>query len=190
MQTKEEIRRDMLALRRRMPSAVLAERSGLICGRVMRMELFKRAEGILTYVPLPGEVSTLPLIRGTWQAGKTVAVPRVTEEGLVFSAIRSLDELEEGAFHVMEPRESAPADFAGFPVILPGLAFDGRGNRIGYGRGYYDRYLAARPGHPLVALSFDFAVLQEVPSTSEDVRADLIVTESGVLCCHLDRIHF
>ncbi len=180
-QEKRNLRRQMTARRKAHDSGIFEEKSRQILRNLAETSLWREAEQILTYVSLPGEVSTRELILKAWSEGKETLVPKVTPEGLVFSVLTSFDELEEGCFHVLEPLKVIPASAKRALMILPGLAFDLKGNRLGYGGGYYDRYLAAHPELPTCALAFDFSVFEEIPVLDTDIRADLLVTESRTI---------
>ena len=107
--------------------------------------------------------------------------PRVEGDDLVFCQIRSFDDLKEGYFHVMEPQGIPIEEDAKALIVMPGVAFDVKKHRIGYGRGFYDRWLAAHPGHPTAALSFDFALEESVPSESTDMVPDMLITDRGII---------
>ena len=102
-----------------------------------------------------------------------------------FYPVSSMNSLSEGAFGILEPSAkdvSASENAAGKSLmLLPGVAFDKAGNRIGYGRGYYDRYLAGCPGISKIALAFEFQITDRIPAEHTDIKADLIITEKGVL---------
>ena len=176
--SKRDIRLEVLEKRARMSPEERALKSRAIGDRLMKTGLWADAKTVFLYMSLPGEVETDRLIAEAWSQGKQVAVPKVTEEGLVFSKLDSFEELSEGSFHVREPREIREISDGRALVIMPGVAFDIKCNRIGYGKGFYDRYLFEHRGHPAVALSFDFAVYSKIPSGPHDIKPGLIITES------------
>ena len=176
--SKRDIRLEVLEKRARMSPEERASKSRAIGDRLMKTGLWADAKTVFLYMSLPGEVETDRLIAEAWSQGKQVAVPKVTEEGLVFSKLDSFEELSEGSFHVREPREIREISDGRALVIMPGVAFDIKCNRIGYGKGFYDRYLFEHRGHPAVALSFDFAVYSKIPSGPHDIKPGLIITES------------
>ncbi|MCH4040016.1 MAG: 5-formyltetrahydrofolate cyclo-ligase [Eubacteriales bacterium] len=180
-ETKESIRKRILAMRRRIPALMLTQKSGIIEKRLMQTAEWKMAKSIYTYISLPGEVETNTLVTAAWEEGKTVAAPRVEGDDLVFCQIRSFDDLKEGYFHVMEPQGIPIEEDAKALIVMPGVAFDVKKHRIGYGRGFYDRWLAAHPGHPTAALSFDFALEESVPSESTDMVPDMLITDRGII---------
>ena len=132
------------------------------------------------------ETETSDLIRQAWADGKKTAVPKVIGETMKFFYITSLEnDLEEGYFGIRENYEKNPADEAadreGSLMLMPGVAFDEARHRIGYGGGFYDRYLEAHPGLRTAALAFEFQVKAEVPFEKFDILPGRIVTEKRVI---------
>jgi 5-formyltetrahydrofolate cyclo-ligase len=123
------------------------------------------------------------MVEAMHDSGKRVALPRVVDDALVLHLVERDTELVEGAFSVPEPPRDAPrlqpsdVDFA----LIPALAVDPRGHRIGYGGGYYDRLLPALPTATTCALAYDFQLIAEVPAAPFDVAVDLIVTDARVI---------
>jgi 5-formyltetrahydrofolate cyclo-ligase len=160
------------------------------CGRLAGFDEFAAAQTVMMYMPLVTEVDVTSLALKCFQTGKTVCVPRVDW------VKRSMEPVEAHSFddHVMEldehgirtPRfgrviSSAMLDL----VIVPGLAFDAQGHRLGRGGGYYDRFLSRlRPETSKVALVFDFQLVDRVPRIDHDVAVDIIVTDRRVLFVH------
>ena len=103
--------------------------------------------------------------------------PKVTGSEIVFSRITSMSDLSEGTFRIPEPREIVPFDFEQPLIVLPGVAFDVTGNRVGYGRGFYDRYLSAHLGLKNCAVAYDFSVFPQILADEWDVRTDCLITE-------------
>ncbi len=153
--------------------------------RVEELPEYRRARVVATYVGVKSEVATRSLIEGRLARGEPTAVVYRQEGDLALCLIRSLDELAPASFGLWEPapalvadaeRHCAPADVDLF--LVPGLAFDLAGGRIGYGKGYYDRLLGtARPGAVFVALAFECQMVEHVPTSPRDVPVHLIVTE-------------
>ncbi|MCD8348094.1 MAG: 5-formyltetrahydrofolate cyclo-ligase [Lachnospiraceae bacterium] len=169
--------------RRELSEAVLREKSAAICAAVMEMPEFLTADEIFVYMDCKGEVSTKPLIEASWRLGKKVAAPKVEGEDMRYYYISSYEDVEDGYFHVPEPKTAEPAveELAKrVLLIVPGVGFDRERNRCGYGKGFYDRYLAAHPEYVTVALAFDFQIVDEVPTRPEDIRPIVLMTESRV----------
>ncbi len=182
MESKETIRERILQMRKRAPELSLREMSGIICKKLTTLPEYKQAKSIYTYVSFAGEVSTFPLIEAAWMDGKTVAVPRVIgSDTLQFIELTTWDQLEEGYFHVLEPVSGQRASDEEALLVMPGVAFDLMRHRIGYGKGFYDRYLSEHPSHTTAALSFDFALLASIPAEEHDRTPQIIVTEKRIL---------
>jgi 5-formyltetrahydrofolate cyclo-ligase len=160
-------------------------RSAAICERVAALPGFVAARAIHCYLPMRSEVDTRPLIAAALAHGKRVAVPIVVSGAgdLAHAWLDSLDAgaLVPGVFGTSHPREARPASPGDWDLtIVPLLAFDRRGRRLGYGKGYYDRLLAASP---TIAVGVGFAAQEAValPATERDVSLDWIVTENEVI---------
>ncbi len=157
-------------------SAVIRERlQGLAC--------WKEARAVGLYAAIRGEVDTLPLIEAARAAGKRVAFPRArrSEETLTFYEVESEVELSPGAFGVPEPAEDdsrrLPIDQLSL-LIVPGIAFDRRGHRLGFGGGFYDRLLGASR-LPSVGLAYAWQIHDALPAGDHDRGVDIVVTETG-----------
>ena len=160
-------------------------KEALIALRVEQLSEYQRAQVVAAYVGVKSEVATRSLIEGRLARGEPTAVVYRQERDLALCLIRSLDELAPASFELWEPvpavvanaeRHCAPADVDLF--LVPGLAFDLAGGRIGYGKGYYDRLLgAARPGAVFLALAFECQMVEHVPTSPRDVPVHLMVTE-------------
>lgn len=182
--TKEELRRQMLAARKRVPELMLRQRSGIIVQQLTRTEEWKKAKSVWTYISLPGEVETTTLIEKAWREGKEVAVPKVEGDDLTFRVIDDWSEVKEGYFHVLEPVDRRISFEEDALVIMPGLAFDLTRNRLGYGRGFYDRFLTQHTQHPTIAVSYDFALFREIPHEDSDVRPQVVITDKRIIQKH------
>ena len=180
---KKEIRAEVKKRRREADEETLHEKSLQILERFRQLSAYKDASLLLAYVAAQREVETRLLMRCAWDDGKKVAVPRVDGDGIMhFYYLRSLKDLEPGAFGIMEPRADCricePEEGL---LLMPGVAFDEQGHRVGYGGGYYDRYLEKHPHLIHIALAFEFQIFPEVPSEKHDICPDLIVTENRIL---------
>jgi 5-formyltetrahydrofolate cyclo-ligase len=184
---KEELRKRLAGLRRAISAETRAGYAAKMCEHLIAHESFRRAQVVLAYSALRFEISPGAAIDAALALGKTVALPRTIPEtrALALHAYRAGDELIESGFVVKEPLESAPAlapetvDL----VLVPGLGFDARGHRLGYGQGYYDRLLPLLPHATRVGVCFELSLLVEVPSTALDVPVDLLITERRVIQC-------
>ena len=163
-----------------------ARRSQAIVGRLIRLDLFRQSQTIHCYLSIRQEVNTEPIIRQAWRDGQQVLVPVVdwSTKSLRHSILTSFDVLEVGRCDLREPRDGARkfVHAAGCDlVIVPGVAFDRTGNRIGYGGGHYDGFLQ-EVSAPKIAPVFAFQLVEKLEPEAWDVRADVLVTEDEVVC--------
>lgn len=184
MQTKSELRAFYRAQRKALDPAAQAVRDAELLSRLLTLPEYSRCGAVYTYIAKPGEVDTHPLIRAAWANGKRVAAPRwdAAHEQLRFYWLSDAAQLAPGAFGVMEPIPACPpADSASAAdlCIVPGLAFDAAGYRLGYGKGCYDRYLPEFAGIS-VGVCGAAAVELHLPHDSLDVPVQLLVTERYV----------
>jgi len=188
---KEIIRKRILNLRNSQSKFSAITNSYKIQERLFRLPEFVRAKTILFYVATRDEVKTESMIKKALEYGKRVVVPisNVKERTLNLSEIKDFDELEPGAFNIPEPKKqflrpvsSEEIDL----VIVPGVAFDEKGNRIGYGMGFYDRFLRNVKKHILViGLAYEFQIIKKIPVDDKDVTVHKVVSEKEILNCIL-----
>jgi len=175
---KKALRRQINEKKRALSSQQLEQASERLTAALVKTECWQAAQSIYIYLSYNNEVRTDALVRLALEQGKTVAVPLVEGAGeMSFRVIKSLDEVKEGYMGIREPDASAPlARDTHALVILPGLAFDRSGGRMGYGGGYYDRFLEKEPEHPTAALCFDFQMVEKVPAEEHDIPAGLVIS--------------
>lgn len=182
---KEGLRKRLAALRRSLSAEARAERSAEACAQLATELCFTRAQLVLGYAPLRFELDPGPVLARAWAEGKRVALPRVIPETgeLSLHLYQAGDALEESGFGVREPLAGAPevAPDAVELVLVPGLAFDARGYRLGYGKGFYDRLLPRLPRAERVGLAFELSLLPEIPGEEHDVPMHRVITERRVL---------
>lgn len=166
------------AVRRLMPPEEKQKADRIICDNVMTRPEWRKAEIICLYMSLPEEVDTKPLLAAALTEKKQVVFPRVDHERLVLYQIRSIKDFTRGAYHILEPKKSIPlVDPASVDLfIVPGVAFDLNGYRLGHGKGYYDRLLAGI-SVPILGLAYEIQIVAEVPHTSYDVPMTAVITE-------------
>ncbi|MGN0318824.1 MAG: 5-formyltetrahydrofolate cyclo-ligase [Lachnospira sp.] len=185
---KKQIRRYIKEKKEQLSKAYIEKESRRIFEKLYSLLEFKNEENIFSYVSYNQEVDTYPFISHCMELGKNVFVPKViTCDGqnndMEFFNITSMDELVEGYKGIMEPIEGtavAPDDIPGL-MIMPGLAFDEKLNRVGYGGGFYDRYIESHPKLKKVAVCFDFQILNEVCHEEFDMKPDMIISENRIL---------
>lgn len=179
---KDEIRARRRALRKAIPKEARHARSEAIATRVRALPEWGAARTVLAFVSMRTEVQTDTLVRAAWSEGKRVATTRLTEDrdDLTLRAWNDGDELEESGMLFRQPLAgSVPVDESEVDLVLvPALAVDERGHRIGYGKGFYDRLLPRLTRALRVAIIFDFERIAEVPNRSGDEPVDVIVTDA------------
>ena len=122
------------------------------------------------------EVRTAAILRRCLADGKRLAVPKVYEEEMKFLWLEDLEAVAPGAYGIPEPIADGPvADDPAALVLMPGLAFDRQGGRMGYGGGFYDKYLSQHPGHPTIALCYGFQLLDHVEMEPHDIPVDAVL---------------
>lgn len=181
---KGELRTRFKTLRREMDSQVKAEKDAAILKRLLELPEYKAATLVLTYVSTAIEVDTLELIRRALAEGKRVAVPYCIpgKIDMLFCEIFSLDDLTPGSFGVLEPdpeKQPVLREFSDSVCVLPGLGFDLEGYRLGYGKGYYDRFLSKYPGTNL-GVCYNVCLKPLLPHGRYDRMVDVLVTEKFV----------
>lgn len=185
---KAALRERLLAQRDGLGSAERAEKSAAICFAVERLGEYARAESILFYMPMRGEADVLPLIRNALKRGVRCALPRCAPGNCLrfFWVNDPLADTEPGSKGILEPKECLnECNVNDFSVIMvPGVGFDRQGRRLGWGAGYYDRFLAgAGRGALKIAPAFSFQVLDALPGLPHDVPVDIVVTEFNTIDC-------
>ncbi len=186
-EAKRALRQRVLAERAALPAAVRAAASAAIAGRMRARPDFVAARGVLVTLPFRNEWDTRALVRAALDAGKTVAAPRVDDQ----TRMLELHALVDPERDVGPSRQGIPEPLSHCPpiardaidfVVVPGIAFDPEGHRLGYGGGYYDRLLPLlSPRAARVAGAFDLQILPRVPFGPYDIPVDAIVTESREL---------
>ncbi|MDR0889289.1 MAG: 5-formyltetrahydrofolate cyclo-ligase [Oscillospiraceae bacterium] len=172
---KTTLRKAISAQKRAMTQAQIQEASAFLAAQLFAHPLYKQARAIYGYLSYNQEVQTVPILRRAMADGKRVALPKIFCEEMRFIWMDDLWRVREGYKGVPEPMDDAPiADDDAALVLLPGLAFDAKGGRLGYGGGFYDRFLANR-AHPTIALCYDFQLLQDIPREPHDICIDALL---------------
>ena len=184
MREKGEIRRAFLEKRNALAPIDILEKSNAVINRLLSLKEFKEARKILTYISFGSEVNTHGLIRLLF-GKKEVFVPVVEREKreIYISELKDWKELSSGAYGILEPRKDCirKRDIKEVEIVLvPGIAFDEEGYRIGYGGGYYDKFLKKTNGKK-IGIAYDFQILKRLPHEDHDVKMDRIITEKRVL---------
>lgn len=189
--TGAQIQAEKEAVRRQMRTALKAlspgERTLLdreLTRNVLSFPELSDADIVYAYASLPWEPGTWDILRFFLKQGTRVALPRVEKDGMAFYEIRSLSDLTEGAMRLMEPAmQTIRARAPHAPMLVPGMAFTENGGRLGKGGGFYDKFLAAEPGHPSIALAYEFQLVPHLALDVHDRRVGHIITEKRCINC-------
>ena len=173
---KQALRRQIRELKRGMTTQQIAEASAVLGQKFVQTELYQNAAVIYGYLPYNQEVRTVPILERALADGKRVAVPKVYGEEMRFIYISDFTQVEAGFAGIPEPVADGPvAQDPHALVLMPGLVFDKEGHRIGYGGGFYDRFLAQEPEHPTIALCYEFQMLPSLETEEFDIPVDCVL---------------
>ena len=182
-EVKNELRKKYKLLRGELSVEQKRALDDAICSHTVSLASFRYADTVLTYAPTGSEIDVTPIARFALECGKRVAFPRcnTAEHTMEFKYVSSLDELHEGQYSIKEPSEDAETvtDFSRSVCIVPALVFDRAGYRVGYGKGYYDRFLG-KYGETRIGLVYSDFILDRVPRGRFDRSVDILVCEKGV----------
>ncbi len=184
--TKETLRKRILLLRECMTLQEREKASYFIFENFFKLPEYQNAETIFAFAGYGTELSTLNSVFRMINSGKHVALPKMMdEEHMEFFEVRKISDIQKGPLGIPEPNGSyAPVSFRPDIIMIPGVAFDKKFNRLGYGRGYYDRYLVSHGYDRFVwkiALAFSCQIVRRIPTDKKDVSIDMIVTEDKVI---------
>ena len=173
---KSELRRQIRAQKRAMTEEQIVSASEKLGQLFCACDAYKEAKTIYGYLPYNQEVRTVPMLEQAIADGKKVAVPKCYGDQMRFIYMDDLSKVEKGYAGIPEPVADEPvADDPTALVLMPGLAFTEKGDRMGYGGGFYDKFLAAEPDHPTVALCYSFQMVEELPTEEYDIPVDLVL---------------
>jgi 5-formyltetrahydrofolate cyclo-ligase len=176
---KEALRKKLLSERDALPKPSVESMSAAIMERLFVRPRFAEARTVAFYVPKGNEVDTTRMIKHALAAGKEVLVPRTLQE-IRFCRFTSFEELEPDRFGIPAPKICNESLREPDVVIVPGVSFGLCMHRLGYGKGYYDRYLAGSPAYR-IGICFDFQVVEKLPVHEDDERMDEIITEKRLI---------
>lgn len=185
MESKKELRKRILSIRNNMPGEDVVNNSRIIRDKIIGLDVFKQSKVIFIYMDFKNEVMTSDLIKHMLFEKKRVVVPYTDTVSTVLipSEITGESDLKLNSFGYSEPKKVSPVNIEEIDlVIIPGLVFDKNLNRIGFGKGYYDRILnKLKASARKVAVAHDFQVLEEIPAEEHDVKMDMIITEKSIM---------
>lgn len=173
---KKTLRKKIREQKRAMTPEQIETASAKLVEMFLQTELYRDAKTIYGYLPYNQEVRTVPILEQALADGKRVAVPKVYGEEMKFLYLTDLTQVETGYAGIPEPIADGPiGDDPTALVLMPGMAFTKEGQRIGYGGGFYDKFLAAEPDHPTIALCYDFQMVDQLPTEEFDIPVDLVL---------------
>ena len=173
---KKELRRQIREKKRAMTEEQIVAAGERLGELFLACKQYQEAKTIYGYLPYNQEVRTVPMLEQAMRDGKRVAVPKCYGDTMRFIYMDDLSKVELGYANIPEPIADGPvADDPTALVLMPGLAFTEDGNRMGYGGGFYDKFLAAEPNHPTVALCYDFQMVDYIPTDDYDIPVDCVL---------------
>lgn len=188
--SKSSLRNGYLSLCKSIPRDFSSRIDGTVREMLGRLDLYCNADLLLGYLPLHEEIDTLPILKDALTAGKRIALPFLDPKSrnLVFYEIKSLAHITRGSRGLACPPHTdaeplTTKDFFGSVCLVPGLVFDGEGNRIGYGAGYYDEFLAYYPGDKVGLVRSVQISSNPLPHDDHDIAVDVLVTEGSIWRC-------
>lgn len=175
--TKQRIRNTILLKLKEQKEEDRNRKSRIIKKRLFNTTIFKKAKRVMCYISLAGEVDTGKMIKEAQKLGKIIVVPVCRDRKIIACLLDNEAKLERGPYGVWEPVNKKPVSLKSLDLVLvPGLAFDKKGNRLGRGKGYYDRFLTKIPDKiTSIGLAFDFQILPSIPTTTADVTVKRII---------------
>ena len=173
---KQALRKQIRDQKRAMTEEQIVTKSEALGRLFAASEAYKAAKTIYGYLPYNQEVRTTAMLQQALDDGKKVAVPKCYGDEMRFIYLDDLSKVENGYCNIPEPIEDGPiADDPTALVLMPGLAFDPQGHRMGYGGGFYDKFLAAEPNHPTLALCYDFQMMEHLETEAHDIPVDVVL---------------
>lgn len=180
MEDKKTLRNNLAAARSNINETVRREAPGQCLVHLSKLREFQESEWVYLYLSYRTELDTISMLSPLWKQGKRIAVPRVYGKDMKFHEITGLHQCEIGNFQIKEPLKSCPVVKEKGIILLPGLGFDKQGNRMGYGGGFYDRYLCSHPDMIKIGLAFEEQIVDHIPTQEHDIIMDYILTPSGL----------
>ena len=181
MEEKKQIRKQIFAARKAHTDAQIEEWSRMIADRVTTLPEYKDAKRILAYADYNHEVMTGFIIEAAWRDGKEVAVPKVVGQDMVFYKLTDFAQLEKGYFGIPEPARGEIVQWEDAMMVMPGVAFDKENHRVGYGGGFYDKYLNRYGADDFlkIGICYDFQMQKydTIKMEENDVKVDMTVTD-------------
>ncbi len=179
---KAETRKKLKVLRAKLPEATRLDYSNSITEQVLKLDEIRHAKAIFIYISYATEVHTHDLIKSLLNDGKSLAVPKIVNSDFMEAeSFSSWEDLVPGELGILTPSNSAPCNGPFDVALIPGLGFTQSGHRMGFGRGYYDKWFAQNEVKHKIALAFEAQLVDEIPIEETDVSMEKIVTEQRVI---------
>ena len=173
---KQQLRQAIRQRKRAMTQEEIEDRSRSLCEKFLNSDNYRRCTCLYGYLPYNQEVRTWPILHQALADGKQVAVPKVYGDEMKFIYLTDLTQVAAGYAGIPEPIADGPvAEQQDALVLMPGLAFDPQGHRIGYGGGFYDKFLSREPKHPTVALCYEFQMVDHLETEQFDIPVDTVI---------------
>lgn len=173
---KQQLRQAIRQRKRAMTQEEIEDRSRSLCEKFLKSDDYRCCTCLYGYLPYNQEVRTWPILQQALADGKQVAVPKVYGDEMKFIYLTDLTQVAAGYAGIPEPIADDPvAEQQDALVLMPGLAFDPQGHRIGYGGGFYDKFLSREPGHPTVALCYEFQMVDHLETEQFDIPVDTVI---------------
>jgi len=173
---KQALRKEIREKKRAMTEAEIVSKSEALGALFAASEAYTQAKTIYGYLPYNQEVRTVAMLQRALDEGKRVAVPKCYGDEMKFIYLDDLSQVEKGYCGIPEPIADEPvAHDETALVLMPGLAFDPQGHRMGYGGGFYDKFLEKEPNHPTLALCYDFQMFDHLETEAHDIPVDTVI---------------
>ena len=154
--------------------------SNKIHQNLKQVDSFINSQNIACYFPIGSEIDTHNIMLGVLEQDKKMLLPKITENNMEFYIVPDLEKLEKGRFDIMEPKDSCKKAGNIDCILIPTIGISKSGDRLGYGRGYYDKFLSSTNAMK-ISLTYSKQIVKFVPSESHDIKIDLIITEDEII---------
>ncbi len=185
--SKSPLREKLKQLRDQVDPAFAESASQGVWNILCKLKEFDKAKGIGAFASTPAEINTYSILEGSLELGKKLYLPKVVKEKshFYFFPVQNFKTLEKGKFGILEPSGDKPADWNEIDLVLvPGLAFDLTGNRLGFGKGYYDRVLPRlKKSVMTIGLGYSFQIVDKIPTEPHDIALKAVLSEKGFQYC-------
>ncbi|MBW2992053.1 5-formyltetrahydrofolate cyclo-ligase [Candidatus Woesearchaeota archaeon] len=179
---KQTIRKKINSERKTLHPSLVSEKSRKIIERLKKLDEYRNAKTIMPYLSLDIEVNTKEFIKNELkEKNKTIIVPFIEKNNIQISKLNDFNELKQGKYNILEPIKKQKYNKNIDIIIVPGVAFDENCSRIGFGKGYYDRFLEKYKNTLKIALAFEEQIINNIPKEPHDKKVDMIITEKRIM---------